>query len=400
MSVFTHLPLVPGDPILGMADKFNADPDPRKVNLGIGAYMDEDGKLPLMAAVAAADKDLSAAGAPHPYIPMSGLPNLTKAIQELVFGANSPALQAGRITTLQTLAGTGALRIGAGLLALTSPDAKVLMSDPTWENHESIFGRTGFALARYRYYDPERRGIDFAGLLEDLGKADSGSIVLLHACCHNPTGYDLTPAQWDEVVKICVARELVPFLDMAYQGFSQGIREDAVAVDKFANSGLSYLVANSFSKTFGLYGERVGGISYVTTDADEAARVASQAKMVVRAIYSNPPTYGAKIVSSILATPELKALWKQELYSYRDRIKAMRLALRSGLEAAGVPGDFSYITSQAGMFSYSGLSVEQMERLRSQFHVYGLDSGRMCMAGLNTRNIEWVVGAVASVIEG
>jgi aromatic-amino-acid transaminase len=383
-----------------MTDKFNADPDPRKANLGVGVYLGEDGKVPLMAAVAAVEKDIPALGAAHPYLPMSGSPDLTKAIQELVFGANSEALQAGRVASLQTLAGTGALRIGAGLLALTSADATVMMSDPTWENHESIFGRAGFKLGHYRYYNPELRGIDFAGLLEDLGNAASGSIVLLHACCHNPTGYDLTPAQWDEVVTICVARELVPFLDMAYQGFSVGIREDAAGIEKFANSGLPFLVANSFSKTFGLYGERVGGISYVTTDADEAERVMSQAKMVVRSIYSNPPTYGAKIVSTILATPELKALWEQELYGYRDRIKAMRSALRSGLEAAGVPGDFSYITSQAGMFSYSGLDVEQMQRLRSQFHVYGLDSGRMCMAGLNTRNIDWVVGAIASVIEG
>jgi len=283
-------------------------------------------------------------------------------------------------------------------LGLTSPDASVYLSDPSWENHELLFSRAGFPIKRYRYYDRPTRSLDVAGMLEDLSQAEPGSIIVLHACCHNPTGYDLSETDWLRVIDVVRARNLVPFLDMAYQGLSRGIEEDAYAVRAFAESEMSFLVASSYSKNFGLYGERIGAIHFIAQDQAEAAKVLSQAKLVVRSMYSNPPTQGAAIVSGILTTPELRALWEQELGEMRNRIKQMRVAFRSGLEAAGVSQDLSYITSQAGMFSYSGLSLAQMQRLRSEYHVYGLDSGRLCMAGLNTKNLDFVVDAVAHVM--
>jgi len=398
MQIFSSLEAAPSDPIMGVTEAFNQDPSPDKVNLGVGVYLDETGKTPLMACVEAVEKDLAALRRPRGYLPMNGMPAYNTAVQELVFGPNSPARLAGRVVTMQTLAGTGALRVGAGLLQVASPAAPVLLSDPSWENHELLFSRAGFSIGRYRYYDAGSRCIDVDGMIEDLVGAAPGTIVVLHACCHNPTGYDLSEAEWNRVVEVCRARNLVPFLDMAYQGLSRGIVEDGYAVAAFAESGLPFLVANSFSKTFGLYGERIGAIHFVTRDQQEAARVLSQAKLVVRSMYSNPPTQGAAIVSNVLTTPELKALWEQELGQMRQRIISMRAAFRSGLEAAGVSQDVSYITSQAGMFSYSGLTVDQMRRLRSEFHVYGLDSGRLCIAGLNPQNLDRVVAAVAQVM--
>jgi len=283
-------------------------------------------------------------------------------------------------------------------LALVNPEATVLIPDPSWENHQALFGRAGFPLAHYRYYDPARRAVDPAAMVADLRAAAPGTIVVLHACCHNPTGCDLGAADWDQVVAATAEAGLVPFLDFAYQGLSNGVDQDRLAIEKFANSGQDFLVANSFSKNFGLYGERIGGLSIVTASADEAERVTSQAKQVVRSLYSNPPGHGAAIVAAILTTPELTALWEDELATMRQRLKDMRAGLRAGLEASGAPGDFSYITSQAGMFSYSGLGLDQMQRLRQQYHVYGLDSGRLCMAGLNPANLEYVVAAIAAVL--
>ena len=398
MSVYSGFEYAPSDPIMGMTEAFNQDPAPQKVNLGVGVYLDETGKTPLMACVDSVEQELAACHRPRGYLPMDGMPSYNEAVQELVFGVNSPARLSGRVVTMQALAGTGALRLGAGVLALASPNAAVYLSDPSWENHELLFSRAGFPIRRYRYYDRPTRSLDVEGMLEDLSQADPGSIIVLHACCHNPTGYDLNEADWLRVIDVCRERNLVPFLDMAYQGLSRGIEEDAYAVRAFAESELPFLIANSFSKTFGLYGERIGAIHFVASDSDEAAKVLSQAKLVVRSMYSNPCTQGAAIVSTVLTTPELRALWEQELGQMRSRIKQMRVDFRAGLEAAGISQDVSYITSQAGMFSYSGLSVEQMRQLRSEFHVYGLDSGRLCMAGLNRNNLDYVVGAVAHVM--
>ncbi|MCL2736561.1 MAG: aspartate/tyrosine/aromatic aminotransferase [Propionibacteriaceae bacterium] len=400
MSIFSSLDPAPRDPILGMTEAFNADPAPEKVNLGVGVYLDETGKTPLMAAVRAVEQDLATRERPRGYLPIDGMPAFKAPVQALVFGENSPAVLAGRVATMQTLAGTGALRVGAGLLMLASPDATVMLSDPTWENHELLFSRAGFALERYRYYDRATGAVDVEGMLDDLAHAAPGTIVVLHACCHNPTGSDLAPEDWDRVVATLVEKGLVPFVDMAYQGLSVGVDEDRYAVTALAESGIPFVVANSFSKTFGLYGERIGAVHFVCSDAAEAARVLSQAKTVVRAMYSNPPTQGAAIVSAILTTPELRALWEQELAAMKDRIKQMRVEFRSGLEARGVTSDLEFVTAQAGMFTYSGLSLEQMQRLRSEFHVYGLDSGRLCIAAMNQRNMGIVVGAVAEVMKG
>jgi aromatic-amino-acid transaminase len=396
MSVFTDLPLAPRDPVLGITEAFQADPRPDKVNLGVGVYLDAAGRIPVLAAVRAAETALAAEPAPHGYLPIDGLPAYNAAVKDLVF-ADTNLVDAGRVVTLQSLGGTGGLRVGAGVLAQLNPAATVLISDPSWENHEAVFRRAGFTVGAYRYYDASGKRVDHEGMLADLWAAAPGTVVVLHACCHNPTGYELAPADWHQVVAVCAERGLVPFLDMAYQGFGHGLSQDATAVTQFAASGQSYLVATSFSKSFGLYGERVGTINFVTGDADESARVLSQAKVVARTLYSNPPAFGAKVVARVLADPALRASWEDELAGMRDRIKVMRANLRAGLEAAGVPGDLSYITTQQGMFSYSGLTVEQMQRLRSQYAVYGLDSGRLCVAALNDGNLDRVVAAIAAV---
>ena len=395
MSHFTSLSAVPADPVLGVMEALAADPSPDKVDLGVGVYLDETGRLPLMRCVAAVEADLAAQHRPRGYLNQTGYPGYTAAVQALVFG--DPAV-AERTASLQALGGTGALRVGAGLLALASPDAAVWLSDPSWENHELLFTRAGFRTQRYRYYDPAARGIDVDGMLDDLSHAEPGGVVVLHACCHNPTGYDLGPADWDRVIETVEERGLTPFLDLAYQGLSQGVEQDRAAVEAFVRSGLPFLLANSFSKNFGLYGERTGAIHFVASDAGEAARVLSQAKTVVRSLYSNPPTQGAAIVTGVLTDPERHAMWEDELEGMRRRIIGMRVALRAGLEAAGVDQDVGYITAQAGLFSYSGLSASQMQRLRGEFHVYGLDSGRICMAGLNPANLDRTVAAFAAVM--
>ncbi|MDR2895628.1 MAG: aspartate/tyrosine/aromatic aminotransferase [Propionibacteriaceae bacterium] len=398
MSVFASLQPVPADPILGVTEAFNADQSPDKINLGVGVYVDEQGRIPLLDSVTAAQADLDQAPHPYGYLPQTGIPAYDQASAKLVFGANSPALLGGRIVSIQTLGGTGALRIGAGLFRLATPQATVLISDPSWENHRLIFERTGYTVGTYRYYDAQTGGVDFDGLLADLNQAAAGTIVILHGCCHNPTGCDLTPAQWDQVIAVLQERDLVPFIDFAYQGLGHGLDQDRYVVEALVDAGLEFAVANSYSKTFSLYGERVGAIHWVTADASEATRVASQAKTVVRSLYSNPPTHGAELVAAVLNTPELGALWEQEVAGMRDRIKAMRAAFRTGLESAGVSRDLNYITTQVGMFTYSGLTPTQMARLRQDFHIYGLDSGRLCMAALNQSNIERVVAGVAAVM--
>ncbi len=395
MSLFSAVEMAPADPILGLTEKFKADTDPRKANLGVGAYQNAEGKLPLLACVAEAEKRIAATPQPKPYLPIDGLGAYNAYVKELVFGAGSPVIE--RTATVQSLGGTGALRVGAEFLKKIAAGATVLISDPSWENHKALFTAAGYPVESYRYYDAATRGIDIEGMVEDLRAAAPGTIVVLHACCHNPTGYDLDADQWGTVIEVVTAGGLIPYLDMAYQGFSQGLEEDAQVVRRFADAGLQFVCSTSFSKSFSLYGERDGALSVVCGDPDEAKRVLSQLKPVVRTLYSNPPTHGAKIVATVLGDPELRAQWEVELGEMRDRIKEMRAALVAGLSAAGITDDVSFITDQVGMFSYSGLSKDQMVRLREEFHVYGTDKGRICVAALNPGNVEHVAQSIASV---
>ena len=398
MSLFSAVEMAPRDPILGLNEQFAADPNPNKVNLGIGVYCDEHGKLPLLACVAAAEQQLVEAAKPRGYLPIDGIAAYDQAVQGLVFGADSDIIKSKRVATVQTLGGTGGLKVGADFLKRVNANAKVLISDPSWENHRALFTHAGFEVGQYPYYDASTRGIDFAGMCRALEAAAPGTIVVLHACCHNPTGYDLTPAQWAKVVDVVTARSLIPFLDMAYQGFGVGLAEDGAAVALFIAAGLDLFVSTSFSKSFSLYGERVGALSVVCASAEEAVRVLSQLKVVIRTNYSNPPTHGAQIVATVLATPALRAGWEKELAGMRSRIKAMRAALVEKLAAAGAKQDLSFISQQQGMFSYSGLNAGQMQRLRSEFGIYGLDSGRICVAALNRSNIDAATKAIASVM--
>ena len=398
MSLFTTVEMAPRDPILGLNEQFNADPNPHKVNLGVGVYFDDNGKLPLLQCVQAAEQAMMEKPSARGYLPIDGIAAYDSAIKNLVFGANSEPVTSGRIATVQAIGGTGALKIGADFLKKLSPDAKVLISDPSWENHRALFTNAGFTVETYAYYDATNRGIDFSGMLASLEAAAAGTIVVLHACCHNPTGYDLTPAQWDEVIAVIQRKNLTSFLDMAYQGFGNGITEDGAVIGKFVAAGMIFFVSTSFSKSFSLYGERVGGLSVLCTDKDEASRVLSQLKIVIRTNYSNPPTHGGAVVASVLNNPELRALWEKELGDMRVRIKEMRQKLVDGLKAAGVQQDMSFMVEQIGMFSYSGLSKEQMLRLRSEFGVYGTDTGRICVAALNNKNVGYVCESIAKVI--
>jgi aromatic-amino-acid transaminase len=398
MSLFSAVEMAPRDPILGLNEQYNADTNPNKVNLGVGVYFDDNGKLPLLACVQAAEKALMDKAAPRGYLPIDGIAAYDNAVKALVFGADSDVVKSGRVSTVQAIGGTGGLKIGADFLKKISPQAKVLISDPSWENHRAIFQNAGFEVGSYRYYDAATRSVNFDGMLADLNAAAPGTIVVLHACCHNPTGYDLTAAQWDQVIAAVQAKGLTAFLDMAYQGFGHGIQEDGAVVGKFVAAGLNIFVSTSFSKSFSLYGERVGALSVVASNKEEADRVLSQLKVVIRTNYSNPPTHGGAVVAAVLGNPELRALWEKELGEMRVRIKAMRQKLVDGLKAAGVQQDMSFITTQIGMFSYSGLSKDQMVRLRSEFGVYGTDTGRMCVAALNSKNIDYVCQAIAKVV--
>jgi aromatic-amino-acid transaminase len=398
MSLFTAVEMAPRDPILGLNEQFNADPNPAKVNLGVGVYYDDNGKLPLLECVQAAEKQMMETPKARGYLPIDGLAAYDAAVKGLVFGADSEPVKAGRVATIQAIGGTGGLKVGADFLKRLNPGAKVLISDPSWENHRALFTNAGFTVENYAYYDAASRGINFAGMLAALHAAAAGTIVVLHACCHNPTGYDITPAQWDEVIAVVKANHLVPFLDMAYQGFGHGITEDGAVIGKFTAAGLNFLVATSFSKSFSLYGERVGALSVLCTTKEEAERVLSQLKIVIRTNYSNPPTHGGAIVALVLGTPTLRALWEKELGEMRVRIKVMRQKLVDGLKAAGVKEDMSFITTQIGMFSYSGLTKDQMVRLRNEFGVYGTDTGRMCVAALNSKNIDHVCASIAKVM--
>ena len=398
MSMFSAVEMAPRDPILGLNEQFAADSNPKKVNLGVGVYYDDNGKLPLLACVQKAEQAMMAKPSARGYLPIDGIAAYDSAVQALVFGAQSPSVQAKRVATVQCLGGTGGLKVGADFLKRLNPQAKVLISDPSWENHKALFTQAGFEVQAYPYYDAQALGVNFPKMLASLASAQAGSIVVLHACCHNPTGYDITPSQWQQVVETVKAKGLTAFLDMAYQGFGHGIAEDGAVVDLFVQAGLSFFVATSFSKSFSLYGERVGALSVHCETADEAAKVLSQLKIAIRTNYSNPPIHGGSVVAAVLNTPEWRSLWESELAGMRVRIKDMRQKLVEGLKAAGVQRDMSFITQQIGMFSYSGLSKDQMIRLRSEFGVYGTDTGRMCVAALNSKNIDHVCASIAKVL--
>ena len=398
MSLFTAVEMAPRDPILGLNEQFASDNNPNKVNLGVGVYFDDNGKLPLLQCVQAAEKAMMDKPTARGYLPIDGIAAYDAAVKSLVFGADSEPVSSGRVATVQGIGGTGGLKIGADFLKKISPNAKVLISDPSWENHRALFTNAGFQVDTYAYYDAEKRGVNFDGMLASLNAATAGTILILHACCHNPTGYDITAAQWDQVISVVKAKNLTAFLDMAYQGFGHGITEDGAVIAKFVAAGLNFFVSTSFSKSFSLYGERVGALSVVCADKEECGRVLSQLKIVIRTNYSNPPIHGGAVVAAVLANPEWRATWEKELGEMRVRIKAMRQKLVEGLKAAGVKQDMSFITTQIGMFSYSGLNKDQMVRLRSEFGVYGTDTGRMCVAALNSKNIDYVCASIAKVV--
>jgi len=398
MSMFTSVSMAPRDPILGLNEEFASSQHPNKVNLGVGVYFDDNGKLPLLQCVQEAEKKLMSTPSARGYLPIDGIVAYDNAVKSLVFGANSQAVQSARVATVQGLGGTGGLKIGADFLKKLLPHAKVLISDPSWENHRALFTQAGFEVDTYGYYDAHQRGIDFGAMIHSLEQAAPATIVVLHACCHNPTGYDITSEQWGKVIDTIKSKNLTAFLDMAYQGFGQGIEEDGAIVGRFVQAGLNFLVSTSFSKSFSLYGERVGALSVLCEDAQEAQRVLSQLKIMIRTNYSNPPIHGGAVVAEVLNTPALRQIWEKELAEMRVRIKSMRQKLVDGLKAAGVKTDMSFITEQVGMFSYSGLSKEQMVRLRNEFGVFGTDSGRMCVAALNSKNIDHVCKSIANVL--
>ena len=398
MSLFSAVEMAPRDPILGLNEAFNADTRTTKVNLGVGVYCNEEGRIPLLRAVAQAEQARIAAHAPRGYLPIEGIAAYDQAVQTLIFGADSALLAEGRVVTTQALGGTGALKIGADFIKRLLPDAVVAISDPSWENHRALFESAGFPVQNYRYYDASTHGVNRAGLLEDLKALPARSVVVLHACCHNPTGVDLGTDDWLNILEVLKEREHVPFLDIAYQGFGDGIEEDAAAVRLFAKSGLTFFVSSSFSKSFSLYGERVGALSIVTESKEQAAKVLSQVKRVIRTNYSNPPTHGATVVASVLNSPELRALWEEELGEMRSRIRDMRVAMVEQLAALGAKRDFSFVAQQRGMFSYSGLTAEQVERLKSEFGIYAVSTGRICVAALNKSNLNAVTQAIAAVL--
>jgi aromatic-amino-acid transaminase len=397
--MFKHVDAYPGDPILTLNEDFQKDPRQDKINLSIGIYFDEQGRLPVMDAVRQAESAMLATIGPKPYLPMTGAPNYRTAVQHLLFGAEHEAVTSGRIATIQTLGGSGGLKVGADFLKRYFPNSQVWVSDPTWDNHRAMFEGAGFQVNTYPYYDAATGGLRFDAMLSAIDALPVHSIVLLHACCHNPTGVDLSEAQWTQLIQVLRERQLLPYLDIAYQGFGEGIDEDAFALRALADAGVSFFVANSFSKSFSLYGERVGGLSVVCPDQAQAALVIGQLMAAVRRNYSSPPTHGSQIVARVLQTPELRQNWSDELGAMRSRIKVMRQRLFDGVSSR-LPGrDVSYFINQRGMFSYTGVSVQQADALREVHGVYVLRSGRMCAAGLNANNVDRVAEAFAKVLQ-
>ncbi len=397
-SFLNAIEMAPRDPILGITEAYNADTNPAKVNLGVGVYTDEQGKVPLLECVRQAESLIHQRAAARSYLPIEGLATYDRSVQELVFGADTPAVTEGRILTIQSLGGTGGLKIGADFLKRFNPRAEVWISDPSWENHRALFEAAGFTVKTYPYYHAATHGLQFANLLAALDGAPAGTVIVLHACCHNPSGVDLDEDQWTQVIELMQQRQLVPFLDLAYQGFSRSIAEDGAVVRRFASAGGPVLVANSFSKSFSLYGERIGAFNLVTDSRDEAQRALSQLKRVIRTNYSNPPSHGAQIVSTVLTTPALRTQWEEELGAMRNRIKSMRQSLVEQLKKRLPQQDFGFVAQQNGMFSFSGLTLPQVTRLKQKFSIYAVDSGRICVAALNTRNLPHVVEAIAQVL--
>jgi len=406
--MFQHIAPYAGDPIFALVDRFNADPRPHKVNLSIGIYFDEDGRLPVLASVREAEARSLAAGGPKPYLPMEGDAACRRAVQELLFGAGHPALAQGRVATIQTVGSSGGLRVGADFLKAWLPASEVWVSDPTWDNHRSMFEGCGFAVHRYPYYDagdaradPPRPagGVKFDALCDVIGRLPAGAVVLLHTCCHNPTGVDLTRAQWDTLIPLLQRQRVLPYLDLAYQGYGEGIEQDAYAVRALADTGMAFFVANSFSKSMSVYGERCGALSVVCPDAAQAELVLGQLKSTVRRNYSSPPLHAAQIVARVLGEPDLRALWEREVAAMRERILAMRQALHAALARRRPEHDLGYVLSQRGMFSYTGLTPTQVDRLRDEHAVYLIRSGRLCVAGLSPRNVEPVAAAIAAVLD-
>lgn len=399
-ELFSGIASAPLDPIMRLFEAYNADPSERKLNLVVGVYTDAQGRIPVLRAVRQAEDAWVAQGRPKNYRPIEGTAGYRQGVQALLFGADGEVVQAKRATTLQSVGGTGALKIGADVLKRIAPGATVAISSPSWENHRALFEAAGFPVVEYPYYDAATHAVRFDAMVAFLRRLPEGSIVVLHACCHNPTGNDLDAAQWGTVVDLCVDRKLIPFVDIAYQGFGDGLQEDALAVRLFAQAKRDFFVASSFSKSFSLYGERVGAMTIVCADPADAPQVEALAKRLVRTNYSNPPTHGAAIVESVLQTPALRASWEEELESMRTRIRDMRLRLTQGLEQK-VPGrSFQFIAHQKGMFSYSGLTAEEIGRLRTEDEIYALDTGRICVAALNDGNIDRVVGAIGRVLGG
>jgi aromatic-amino-acid transaminase len=390
--------MAPADPILGITEAYNADNNPRKVNLGVGVYYDDEGKVPVLECVRRVERNLAESPLPRSYLPIDGLQAYDLAVQELVFGAASDALRDRRVVTAQALGGTGGLKVGADLLRRINPSAQVWISDPSWENHRALFEYAGFKVQTYPYYDASTHSVNFDGMMEALRKLPAGAIVVLHVCCHNPTGVDLSPEQWESVIEAVNQCGLVPFLDLAYQGFADGVDADAAPLRRFAAACPVVFASTSFSKSLSLYGERVGALSVVTENADVAVRMLSQLKRVIRTNYSNPPTHGGRAVTMVLTTPELRALWDQELGQMRDRIKTMRRQLVDKIREMRSDFDFSFVIRQRGLFSYSGLTKEQVRRLREEYSLYAVESGRICVPALNSRNIDYVANAVAKVL--
>ncbi len=397
-SLLANVEMAPKDPILGVTELYVADTNPKKVNLGVGVYTDDDSKVPVLQSVRSAEQQLAATAMPRNYLPIDGLPLYNRAVQALVFGADSVAVKSGRIVTVQTLGGTGGLKVGADYLRRLNPGAEAWISDPSWENHRALLEFSGFKVNTYPYYDAATHGLRFNDMLACLDQLPAGAVVVLHACCHNPTGVDLTMAQWEKVIAVVKARNLMPFLDLAYQGFADGQEADAAAVRAFTQACPAVFVSSSFSKSLSLYGERVGACSVVTENAGQAAKVLSQIKRVIRANYSSPSTHGGQAVAMVLTTPDLRLQWEQELGHMRERIKTMRRELVDKIRAQRSDFDFSYVIEQRGMFSYSGLTKEQVRRLREEYSIYALDSGRICVAALNSKNVDYVADAIARVL--
>jgi len=397
--MFKHIPPFAGDPILSLNEDFQTDPRPNKINLSIGIYFDDAGRIPVLDSVRRAEAIVVAKGGPKPYLPIEGAANFRTAVQHLLFGADHEAVTSGRIATLQSVGSSGGLKVGADFLARHFPGSAVWVSDPTWDNHRSMFEGAGLTVNTYPYYDPLTGGLRFAAMLETLRGLPPKSVVLLHACCHNPTGVDLTAAQWEELIPVLRERSLIPYLDLAYQGFGDGIEADAHAVRALASAGVSFFIANSFSKSMSVYGERCGALSVVCPDAAQAALVLGQMKFTVRRSYSSPPIHGGQIVATVLTNPELRRSWETELAAMRERILAMRQQLCAVLRTK-LPGrNFDYFLTQRGMFSYTGMSAAQVDRLRETHAVYMVRSGRICVAGLNSSNVEATAVAMAAVLD-